>query len=81
MKGEDNMKTMAITDFKMHALQVLGEVAETREPVVVTKRGKPLAEIIPFAEKKPSLGKLAETLVFEDDIVSPLGEEIWNACR
>ena len=37
------MKTMAITDFKMHALQVLGEVAETREPVVVTKRGKPLA--------------------------------------
>ncbi len=75
------MKTMAITDFKMHALQVLGEVAKTREPVVVTKRGKPLAEIIPFAEKKPSQGKLTETLVFEDDIVSPLGEEIWNACR
>ena len=75
------MKTMAITKFKMHALQVLGEVAETREPVVVTKRGKPLAEIIPFAEKNPSSGKLAETLVFEDNIVSPLGEEIWNACR
>ena len=75
------MKTMAITDFKTHALQVLGEVAETGEPVVVTKRGKPLAEIIPFAEKKPSPGQLAETLVFEDDIVSPLGEEIWNAYR
>jgi len=75
------MKTMAITDFKMHALRVLGEVAETREPVIVTKRGKPLAEIIPFAEKKPSPGKLAETLVFEDDIVLPLGEVIWNACR
>jgi prevent-host-death family protein len=80
-EGENNMKTMAITDFKMHALRVLGEVAETREPVIVTKRGKPLAEIIPVAEKKPSPGKLAETLVFEDDIVSPLGEEIWNACR
>ena len=78
---EDNMKTMAITDFKTHALQILAEVAETREPVVVTKRGKPLAEIIPFAEKKPSPGRLAETLVFEDDIVSPLGKEIWNACR
>ena len=75
------MKTMAITDFKTHALQILAEVAETREPVVVTKRGKPLAEIIPFAEKKPSPGRLAETLVFEDDIVSPLGKEIWNACR
>ena len=75
------MKTMAITDFKMHALQVLGEVAKTREPVVVTKRGKPLAEIIPFAEKTPSPGTLAETLVFENDIVSPLGAETWNACR
>ena len=27
------MKTMAITDFKAHALQVLGEVAKTKEPV------------------------------------------------
>ena len=75
------MKTMAITEFKMHALRVIGEVAETREPVVVTKRGKPLAEIVPFAEKKPSPGKLAEALVFEHDIVSPLGEDLWNICR
>ena len=67
----DNMKTMAITDFKTHALQVLGEVAETREPVVVTKRGKPLAEIIPFAEKKPSPGQLAETLVLNDTLKKP----------
>ena len=79
--GDNNMKTMAITEFKMHALRVLGEVAKTREPIVVTKRGKPLAEIVPVAEKNPSPGKLAETLVFEDDIVSPLGEEIWNASR
>lgn len=75
------MKTMAITEFKMHALQVIGEVAETREPVIVTKRGKPLAEIVPFAEKDPRPGKLAEALVFEGDIMSPLGEEIWNAGR
>ena len=75
------MKTMAITDFKMHVLQVLGEVAKIREPVVVTKRGKPLAEIIPFAEKTPLPSKVAENLVFEGDIVSPLGEEIWTGCR
>lgn len=43
------MKTMPVTDFKAHALKVLGEVAETRESVLVTKRGKPLAEIVPFA--------------------------------
>ena len=75
------MKTMPVTDFKAHALKVLGEVAETREPVVVTKRGKPLAEIVPFAGKHTAPGRLAEALVFEDDIVSPLGEAEWNVCR
>lgn len=53
------MKTMTITDFKAHALQVIGEVAQSKEPVIVTKRGKPLAEVIPFTEKHPSAGRLA----------------------
>jgi prevent-host-death family protein len=75
------MKTLAVTDFKAHALRVLGEVAETREHVVITKRGKPLAEVIPFSPDKPRPGKLAEALVFEKDIVSPLGEEMWDACK
>lgn len=75
------MKTMAITDFKTHALQVLCEIAKTKEPILVTKRGKPLAEVIAFSEEKPLPGKLSEALVFENDIVSPLGEEIWNVCK
>ena len=75
------MRTLAITDFKAHALQVLGQVAKTRESVVVTKRGKPLAEVIPFSPDVPRPGKLAEALVFEKDIVSPLGEDMWDACR
>ena len=75
------MRTLAITDFKAHALQVLGQVAKTREPVVVTKRGKPLAEVIPFTPDVPRPGKLAEALVFEKDVVSPLGEDMWDACK
>ena len=38
------MKTMAISEFKTHCLQVLGRVARSKETVVVTKRGKPLRE-------------------------------------
>jgi len=75
------MRTLAITDFKAHALQVLSQIAETREPVVVTKHGKPLAEVIPFSPDVPRPGKLADALVFENDIVSPLGEDMWDACR
>lgn len=75
------MKTLAITDFKAHALQILGQVAKTKEPVVITKRGKPLAEVVPFSTSKPVPGKLSEALVFEKDIVSPLGEEMWDTCK
>lgn len=77
------MKTMAISDFKAHSLQVLGRVARTKETVVVTKRGKPLVEVIPFrnSDASPTPGRLSETLVFEKDIVSPLGESIWSACK
>ena len=75
------MRTLAITDFKAHALQVLGQVAKTRESVVVTKRGKPLAEVIPFSPDVPRPGKLADALVFEKEIVSPLGGDMWDACK
>ncbi len=75
------MRTLGITDFKAHALQVLGQVAKTREPVVVTRRGKPLAEVIPFSPDVPRPGKLADALVFEKDIISPLGEDMWDACK
>ena len=75
------MKTLGITDFKAHALQILGQVAETRESIVITKRGKPLAEVIPYSASEPAPGKLSEALVFETDIVSPLGQDMWNACK
>ena len=75
------MKTMGITDFKSHALKVLGDVAAHKEKVVVTKRGKPIVEVVPYSETNPAPGHLAQTLVFEKDIVSPLGEDLWDACK
>mgnify|MGYP006299351645 CR=1 FL=1 len=75
------MKTLSVSDFKARALQVLGQVAETKEHVIITKRGKPLAEVVPFSSTTPSPGRLSEALVFEKDIVAPLGEDIWDVCR
>jgi antitoxin (DNA-binding transcriptional repressor) of toxin-antitoxin stability system len=70
------MTTVAIIEFNAHYLQLFSLVARTKEPVVVTKLGKPLVEVIPFqhSDESPVPGKLSETLVFEKDIVSPLGE-------
>ncbi|MFH1243038.1 MAG: type II toxin-antitoxin system Phd/YefM family antitoxin [Pseudomonadota bacterium] len=77
------MKKMAISEFKAHALKVLDEVAKSQEIIVITKRGKPLAQVVPYRESsiKPTPGRLANALVFEKDIISPLGEGMWEACK
>ena len=68
------METMGISQFKTHALKVLDQIAKSQVGIIVTKRGKPLAQVIPHrsSEIKPKPGKLADYLVFEKDIVSPL---------
>ncbi len=77
------MKTMGISQFKTHALKILDQVAKSQESIIITKRGKPLAQVIPYrnSDMNPKPGKLANYLVFEKDIVSPLGEEMWDACK
>jgi prevent-host-death family protein len=77
------MKTMAISKFKAHALKVLDKVAESQETVVITKRGKPIAQVGPHRlyKVKPAPGRLAGAFVFEKDIIAPLGEGLWEACR
>ena len=70
-----DMTNMAISAFKAHALQVVGQVARTKEGIVITKRGKPVARVIPYQQETTTCvpGKLSAALIFEADIVSPLG--------
>ncbi len=77
------MKTMGISHFKSHALKILDQIAKNHEMVVITKRGKPLAQITPYrsANINPTPGRLADTLVFEKDVISPLDEKMWEACQ
>ncbi len=77
------METMGISQFKAHALKILDQVAKSQEGIIITKRGKPLAQIIPYrsSNMNPKPGKLANYLVFEKDIVSPLGEKMWDASK
>ena len=77
------MKTMGISQFKSHALKILDQVAKTQEIIIITKRGKPLAQITPYRTSgiTPRPGRLSDALVFEKDVISPLGEEMWDACK
>jgi len=77
------MKTMSISDFKAHVLRCIDNVYISKEKILITKRGKPVAEVIPYEypAETPVPGKLSNTLVDEKDIISPLRPDIWESCR
>ena len=75
----DHMKTLAAGTFKNICLQTLDEVAATRRPVVITKRGHPVAKLVPISA--PARAKsLAGSIVSESG--DPFGTgEVWDADR
>ena len=50
------MKTVAAGRFKNACLRMLDEVDESREPVLITKRGRPVAKLVPVTPSKPRRG-------------------------
>jgi prevent-host-death family protein len=77
------MKKMAAAEFKARCLTVMAEVSKTREPVVVTKRGRPMVKLVP-AEKPPSsfLGRLEGVMEVAGDIESPVEPpQAWEVLR
>lgn len=71
-------KTIGAGDFKAKCLQLLDEVAVRREPLVITKRGKPVAKLVPIPPELPLFGAMAGSVLEEADIVSPLDIH-WDA--
>lgn len=72
-------RIMSASQFKAKCLAVLDEVASTGTTVVVTKRGKAVARVVP-AEAPPSLRGSVRILVSEEEFLAPL-DEAWDAER
>jgi prevent-host-death family protein len=65
---------MGATEFKALCLQLMDEVKRTGKSVVITKRGKPVAQLTPPPppkKRKSVLGCMAGTFEITGDIVSP----------
>lgn len=62
------MRSIPASRFKAQCLALLDEVAEKRETLVVTKRGKPVAHVVP-AEGPQSLIGTVEQLCSDDELV------------
>jgi prevent-host-death family protein len=78
------MKSVAVSEFKAHRLSLLDDVARTGEPILVTKRGKPLARITPSGNS--AIARPQDTLrgsvTYEGDLLAPVvPRAAWNAVR
>ena len=63
------MKQIAAAKFKEHCLALLDEVDP--DGIVITKRGRPVAKLIPFASDSASLiGSLTGKLTIKGNILS-----------
>ncbi len=78
------VKTIPAGQFKQTCLRLLDEVRETHEPLVITKRGRPVAQLVPV---DPSLaedwaGAMAGTGRIVGDLVEPAADPgEWDALR
>jgi len=79
------MEQIAVSKFKATCLAVLERVSKTRKPVLVTRFGKPVAQVVPApVPKRPAslLGAMVGTGRIVGDIVSPaVDEQDWEVLR
>lgn len=82
--GKATMNTLLISDFKARCIEVINLVNESGEEVLVTRRGKPLARILPVRSRGDCprrLGALAGEAEERGDIVHADLSSLWETLR
>lgn len=72
-------RTINASTFKARCLGLLDEVAESGETIVVTKRGKAVARLVPVEEPPSLVGSVTFNVSEEELIYAPLDE--WDVDR
>jgi prevent-host-death family protein len=72
--------TIPAGEFKAKCLGLLDEVQRQRKEIVITKRGKPVARLVPVKNERPEsfVGSMQGTMEIVGDIISPVDEK-WDA--
>ena len=79
-RGETPTQISA-AEFKATCLDLMDEVDRTGSPIVVTKRGRPVAQLAPVrARVRSAFGLLKGRIVVRGNIVDPL-DVTWNVSK
>jgi len=78
------MIEVSISEFKAKCLALLEQVRTTREPIRVTRHGKPVAEIVPptpTVDRSKWIGSLKDSKILGDIISPATDKDEWEAER
>ena len=74
------MKTLSVSNFRANCSSALNYVYKNKTRILITKRGKPIAEVIPFETDHEDI-PLKDTVPFMGDSISPVAEADWEALK
>jgi prevent-host-death family protein len=77
------MKTISVSEFKATCLSVIERVRQSGQPVLITKHGQPVAELVPprpaERERRAFLGRMRGQFKIVGDVMAPvMTEEDWT---
>lgn len=72
--------TIAAGEFKAKCLKLLDQVAEERQTLVITKHGRPVAQVVPVPSEETLFGSMKGSVLYMGDILSPIDVE-WEAMK
>jgi len=78
------MIEVPISEFKAKCLALLEQVRKTREPIRVTRHGKPVAEVVPptpTVDRSKWIGSLKDSMILGDIISPATDKDEWEAER
>ncbi|MCP4683231.1 MAG: type II toxin-antitoxin system Phd/YefM family antitoxin [Desulfobacterales bacterium] len=79
------LETVTISKFKATCLRLLSDVKKTGHPLLITRKGDPIALVTPPPPPRPGrewLGSLKDTVKITGDIISPvLDEKYWEVLQ
>ena len=77
-------KIVGATEFKADCLRLIDDMNRSGEPVTITRRGKPVASLVPVARAAPAslIGALNVAAIHYDEPFAPAVETAdWDAAR
>jgi prevent-host-death family protein len=79
------MIEVAISEFKAKCLALIEQVRLTRKPILITRFGKPIAEVVPTSaviDRAAWIGSMKDSIEILGDIISPaIDEDEWEMNR